>query len=142
MAWVPGLLLLLLGRSTDTMVASQPQPALPVGDISVLVVTDTHSWVGGHGDKEAPLDADYGDVVSFFRQLQSSMPNRDLFFVMNGDWIDGTGLAIDGDPSYLVPILEKMPWDAVNVGNHELYSKVSLCLRRRRIIAVERMRVV
>lgn len=32
---------------------------------------------------------------------------------------------IDGqnDPSALVPLLEKMPYDAVNVGNHELYSK-------------------
>ncbi|KAL7581205.1 hypothetical protein ACA910_005989 [Epithemia clementina (nom. ined.)] len=42
---------------------------------------------------------------------------------MNGDWIDGTGLAMNGDPSALVPVLEKMPWDAVNVGNHELYRK-------------------
>eukprot|EP00977_Amphora_coffeiformis_P010023 scaffold2353_cov167-Amphora_coffeaeformis.AAC.14 len=123
---VPGLL--LFGRTN--LVSSETPPGaalLPVGDINILVVTDTHSWVGGHGDKEAPLDADYGDVVSFFRQLQQSpsFVNRDLFFVMNGDWIDGTGLALDGDPSYLVPILEKMPWDAVNVGNHELYSKVS-----------------
>ena len=100
-------------------------PNLPIGDIQVLIVTDTHSWVGGHGDKEAPIDADYGDVVSFFRQLQSSkgLVGRDFFFVMNGDWIDGTGLALNGDPSYLVPILERMPWDAVTCGNHELYDK-------------------
>lgn len=107
------------------LVVSQNSPALPVGDINVVVVTDTHSWVGGHGDKEAPLDADYGDVLSFYRQLKSQMPNQDVFFVNNGDWIDGTGLALDGDPTYLAPILERMPWDAVNVGNHELYSKVS-----------------
>ena len=31
------------------------------------------------------------------------------------------GLAMNGDSSHLTPILEKMPWDAVNVGNHELY---------------------
>lgn len=30
---------------------------------------------------------------------------------------------MNGDPSYLIPILEKMQYDAVNVGNHELYSK-------------------
>lgn len=48
---------------------------------------------------------------------------QDLFFVVNGDWIDGTGLAINGDPSYLIPILEKMPWDALNCGNHELYRR-------------------
>ena len=81
------------------------------------------AWVGGHGDKEAPLDADYGDVLSFYRQLRSQLTTRDFFFVMNGDWIDGTGLAINGDPSYLIPILERMPWDAVNCGNHELYRK-------------------
>ena len=40
---------------------------------------------------------------------------------MNGDWIDGTGLAMNGDPKHLIPILEKMPYDAINVGNHELY---------------------
>ena len=45
----------------------------------------------------------------------------DLYFVMNGDWIDGTGLAIDGDPSSLIPLVEKMPFDVVNTGNHELY---------------------
>ena len=28
---------------------------------------------------------------------------------------------MNGDPSYLIPILEKMSFDAVNVGNHELY---------------------
>ena len=40
---------------------------------------------------------------------------------MNGDWIDGTGLSIDGDPSTLIPLLEKMPFDVINTGNHELY---------------------
>jgi 2',3'-cyclic-nucleotide 2'-phosphodiesterase (5'-nucleotidase family) len=101
-------------------------PNLPLGDIQVLVLTDTHSWVGGHGDKEGPgMDADYGDVLSFYRQLQQQLAGRNLFFVMNGDWIDGTGLALNGDASYLIPILERMPWDLLNVGNHELYdSKV------------------
>ena len=28
---------------------------------------------------------------------------------------------MNGDPSHLIPLLEKMPWDAVNIGNHELY---------------------
>jgi 2',3'-cyclic-nucleotide 2'-phosphodiesterase (5'-nucleotidase family) len=40
---------------------------------------------------------------------------------MNGDWIDGTGLAMNGDAQHLIPILEKMNFDAVTVGNHELY---------------------
>lgn len=101
-------------------------PDLPLNEINVLVLTDTHSWVGGHGPKPGETDADYGDVLSFYEHLQryiSSQPNMDLFFVMNGDWIDGTGLAMNGNTFTLTQILQKMPWDAINVGNHELYHK-------------------
>lgn len=96
---------------------------LPFGDVNVLVVTDVHSWIGGHGRKEPSLNADYGHVVSFYQRLKQHCisHNMDLWFVMNGDWIDGTGLALNGDASHLVPLLEKMPFDAVNIGNHELY---------------------
>ena len=107
-------------------------PNLPLGDINVVILTDTHSWLGGHGRKEN-YDINYGDVLSFYRILQDQLHalevsdpdkhKRDLFFVMNGDWIDGTGLAMNGDPSYILPLLERMPWDAVNVGNHELYKR-------------------
>ena len=48
--------------------------------------------------------------------------HRDIFFVNNGDFVDGTGLSQTEDPGYLIPLLEKMPYDAVNCGNHELYS--------------------
>jgi 2',3'-cyclic-nucleotide 2'-phosphodiesterase (5'-nucleotidase family) len=89
---------------------------LPFGDINVLVVTDVHSWVAGHGAHESLLDADYGDVVSFYERLNSS----DTWFVMNGDFIDGTGLSTY-PPANLESILMKMPWDAVNVGNHDIY---------------------
>ena len=44
------------------------------------------------------------------------------FPVNNGDFVHGTGLSqMPGNPSYLIPLLEKMPYDAVNCGNHELY---------------------
>lgn len=60
----------------------------------------------------------------------ASLTHRDIFFVNNGDFVDGTGLSqtVDGDnnPAYLIPLLEKMPYDAVNVGNHELYSKKNI----------------
>lgn len=92
---------------------------LPWGDINVFVVTDVHSWVAGHGRHEAD-DADYGDVLSFYQLLKQQNPKRDIFFVMNGDFMDGTGLSTI-PPSHLLPILMKMPWDAVNLGNHELY---------------------
>jgi len=99
-------------------------PDLPFGDINVVVVTDVHSWVGGHKDKEGDkYNADYGDVISFVEHLKAygAENGKDVWFVMNGDWIDGTGLAMNGDPSKLTPLLMKMPWDALNVGNHELY---------------------
>ena len=69
------------------------------------------------------MDADYGDVISFHERLKAYCQenDKDLWFVMNGDWIDGTGLAMDGDSSHVIPILEKMPFDVVNTGNHELY---------------------
>ena len=88
-----------------------------LGDINVLVLTDTHSWVGGHARQESPkLTADYGDVLSLYKHLKQHCDEQgnDLWFVMNGDWIDGTGLAQGGDPSSLLPLLQKMPWDAVN----------------------------
>jgi 2',3'-cyclic-nucleotide 2'-phosphodiesterase (5'-nucleotidase family) len=107
-----------------TAAAEISSPNLPFGDVNVVVVTDVHSWVGGHGGGDDDDDAaDYGDVLSFYERLREHCrgAGRDLWFVMNGDWIDGTGLAMNGDISRLVPLLQKMPWDAVNVGNHELY---------------------
>jgi 2',3'-cyclic-nucleotide 2'-phosphodiesterase (5'-nucleotidase family) len=103
--------------------------SLPWNDVNILVVTDVHSWVAGHGEHpEEHLNADYGDVLSFYQRLRQqqqgmSSENDDpssLFFVMNGDFMDGTGLSTI-PPRYLTPLLQEMPWDAVNVGNHELY---------------------
>lgn len=102
---------------------------LPWGDINVVVVTDVHAWVAGHAlhpfwsnATDVPTDAGYGDVLSFYQRLQSdaSRLDKDLFFVMNGDFMDGTGLSTI-PPEKLLPILKRMPWDAVNIGNHELY---------------------
>eukprot|EP00557_Chaetoceros_sp_GSL56_P002281 CAMPEP_0176502604 /NCGR_PEP_ID=MMETSP0200_2-20121128/14846_1 /TAXON_ID=947934 /ORGANISM="Chaetoceros sp., Strain GSL56" /LENGTH=551 /DNA_ID=CAMNT_0017901695 /DNA_START=559 /DNA_END=2214 /DNA_ORIENTATION=+ len=50
---------------------------------------------------------------------------KDLFFVMNGDFMDGTGLSTY-PPEYLTPILQHMPWDALNIGNHELYKNATI----------------
>eukprot|EP00534_Pseudo-nitzschia_fraudulenta_P008186 CAMPEP_0201146106 /NCGR_PEP_ID=MMETSP0851-20130426/7810_1 /ASSEMBLY_ACC=CAM_ASM_000631 /TAXON_ID=183588 /ORGANISM="Pseudo-nitzschia fraudulenta, Strain WWA7" /LENGTH=767 /DNA_ID=CAMNT_0047421543 /DNA_START=84 /DNA_END=2387 /DNA_ORIENTATION=- len=113
-------------------IASGVSPKLPFGDINLVVLTDVHSWIGGHGTKEGPsLGASYGDVVSFYQRLKHHCNYggdavggdecSDLWLVQNGDWIDGTGLATDGDPSALIPLIEKMPFDVLNTGNHELY---------------------
>ena len=92
-------------------------PVLPFGDINVLVLTDIHSWLASHRRQEPHLDADLGNILSFWERLKAHCDENgmDLWFVMNGDWIDGTGLALNGDPSYILPLLQKMPWDAVNV---------------------------
>jgi 2',3'-cyclic-nucleotide 2'-phosphodiesterase (5'-nucleotidase family) len=96
---------------------------LPFGDINLVVVTDVHSWIAGHGRHEENMNADYGDILSFYNLLQkyTDATRKDLFFVMNGDFMDGTGLS-EVPPVHLTPLLEHMPWDAVNLGNHELYS--------------------
>ncbi|CAJ1953690.1 unnamed protein product [Cylindrotheca closterium] len=98
-------------------------PDLPLGEINVLVLTDVHSWLAGHGRQEENLNADYGDVLSFYENLKTYCDenDQDLWFVSNGDFVDGTGLSIPGDPSSLVPVLQKMPLDALTCGNHELY---------------------
>lgn len=83
--------------------------------------------LGGHGRQETKYDADLGDVLSFWERLKEQCDDQDIFLVNNGDFVDGTGLSetMDGqnNPEFLIPLLEKMPYDAVNVGNHELYSK-------------------
>lgn len=100
-------------------------PDLPMGDINVVVLTDVHSWVGGHGRHDSDLDADYGDVLSFWERLKAHCDDneKDLWLVNNGDFVHGTGISATGDPSSLIPVLEKMPWDAINCGNHELYDE-------------------
>jgi len=105
-------------------------PNLPLGDINVVILTDVHSWLHGHGRHEPKYDADLGDVLSFWERLKEQCSEEDIFLVNNGDFVDGTGLSetIDGNnnPEFLIPLLEKMPYDAVNVGNHELYSKKNI----------------
>jgi len=114
----------LFAKAQSTSISTSKNTVdLPFGEINVLVMTDVHSWVGGHGHNSPHQNVDYGSVLSFYQRLKEycRIHNHDLWFVNNGDWIDGTGLAINGNIESLVPILEKMPWDAMNVGNHELY---------------------
>ena len=126
--------LFLLILSTTTLITQAdpihlPVPNLPFGDINIVVLTDVHAWVAGHGRQEQ-WDADYGDVLSFYQRLKryTNSVGHDLFLVSNGDWVHGTGMTPVPSPaqvegSYLIPILQKMPWDAINCGNHELYDE-------------------
>lgn len=101
-------------------VGTAPDIDLPLGAINVVVLTDVHSWIAGHGSHEHLDNADYGDVISFYERLRQQVPDKDFFLVNNGDFMDGTGLSTY-PPTHLTPILERMPWDAFNMGNHELY---------------------
>jgi len=104
----------------------------------------------GHGEHESPtLDVDYGHVLSFYQRLKDMIDKfdlnqndhtsnkkdgkasnkPDLYFVMNGDFIHGTFLGAD-PPHYLSGIIEKMPYDIVTIGDHELTNADSLAVLR------------
>ena len=89
----------------------------------MIVLTDVHTWIGGHGRQEPYVNVDYCDVLSFYEHVKEycNQNQIDLWFVSNGDFVHGTGLSRWGDVSSLVPLIEKMPWDALTSGNHELY---------------------
>lgn len=102
-------------------------------DVTIFAVTDVHSWLAG-GDKESnsslTLDGNFGDLVSFVERARKAASNvgKDIFLVDNGDVIDGTGLSnIAADHcKYVLPLLQQVPFDALNCGNHELYNKTTL----------------
>jgi 2',3'-cyclic-nucleotide 2'-phosphodiesterase (5'-nucleotidase family) len=101
-------------------VDDEPVIALPFGDVNLLVLTDVHSWIAGHERHEPARNVDYGDVLSFYQALKNYVTttnnnnthnknnnNGDLFLVMNGDFMDGTGLSTT-PPNSLTPLLERM----------------------------------
>jgi 2',3'-cyclic-nucleotide 2'-phosphodiesterase (5'-nucleotidase family) len=115
-------LLLLLSWCVPLTNSSNINIQLPLNDINILVVTDVHAWVASRKRHEPQWNADYGHVLSFYERLQKEWEDQNLFFVMNGDFIDGTGLSTY-PPSHF---LKKMPWDALNIGNHELYTNATI----------------
>ena len=119
----------LVGLAPLTIICAvgMAQVDLPMNDINIVVVTDVHGWVASRKRHEPQLDADYGHVLSFYERLREACvaKQHNLLFVMNGDFTDGTGLSAF-PPSHLTPILKKMPWDALNIGNHELYSNATI----------------
>jgi 2',3'-cyclic-nucleotide 2'-phosphodiesterase (5'-nucleotidase family) len=126
------LALLGLFRITTTLAS---EVDLPFGDINVLVVTDVHSHIGGH-QHEKDKGADYGDILSFHERLKKHCDDneKDLWFVNNGNWMHGTGLAMGGNATSLIPLLNKMPWDILGLGDDELYHKKSVDLMRSNLI--------
>jgi len=43
----------------------------------------------------------------------------DLWLINNGDILHGTGLAMDGNSTNLLPIIQALPWDAMGMGKQE-----------------------
>ena len=108
---------------------------LQFGDVNIMVTTDMHGWVAGHTHPDYPApprNADFGQLVSFHQRLKAAAASqgKDLWLFDNGDVVDGTGLTAAGsvDGQLLFPLLQSVPYDALGIGNHELY-KNSTVLR-------------
>jgi len=103
--------------------------SLNIQSINIVILTDVHSWVQGHGRHEPNLNADYGNILSFYQRLQQQVEQLDskpdIYLVNNGDFLHGTILG-DDPPEHLVGILERMPFDAVTLGEHEVVNSISI----------------
>ncbi|KAG0346799.1 hypothetical protein BG004_000786 [Podila humilis] len=113
-------------RSQPGVPTPKPVDLRPLewGDINVISTTDTHGWLAGHL-KEAPYSADFGDFASFLSHMREQAAHRrkDLLVVDSGDLHDGNGLS-DSTPQngeVSDPIFSKINYDALAIGNHELY---------------------
>ncbi|KAI0128403.1 Metallo-dependent phosphatase-like protein [Xylariales sp. AK1849] len=101
-----------------------PTRALEWGQLNFLHTTDTHGWLEGHL-LEGNYGADWGDFVAFSSHMkqQASDMGVDLLLVDTGDLHDGNGLSDvttpDGEISNTV--FEKLDYDLLTIGNHELY---------------------
>ena len=66
-------------------------------DVNLLIVTDAHSWISGHAhdDHDPVLNADYGAIASAALRLKEAAASegKDVFFVNNGDHVEGSGLS-------------------------------------------------
>lgn len=96
---------------------------LPLQDINILILTNFHSLVGEHGVKQPDRNADYGDVLSFYQRLKMLVGNdRDLWFVMNGNFVHSSVIGGHDSLTASAGILEHIPYDLVTIGDQELQS--------------------
>ncbi|KAG0695395.1 Metallo-dependent phosphatase-like protein [Suillus ampliporus] len=122
-----------LERRGDPQVPLTP-PHLPLvwGDFNVIHTTDTHGWLLGHNKSslaEPYYNGTLGDFSSFVAHMNQTAIHKgvDLLLVDSGDVHDGTGLS-DGygpggiDAHESNKFLERLPYDVMSIGNHELYN--------------------
>ncbi|KAJ3273680.1 hypothetical protein HDU76_010776, partial [Blyttiomyces sp. JEL0837] len=90
--------------------------------------TDTHGWQKGHGSNyDGQFSANWADFAVFVDGMRALAAKKDveLFVVDSGDTHDGTALSdntgalVDG--IYTQPMMQKVDYDVLAVGNHELY---------------------
>merc|ERR1711939_810332 len=95
------------------------------GQINFLHTTDTHGWLAGHLLDEN-YSADYGDFADFVQKMKAKADalGGDLLLVDSGDLHDGTGFGDATTPNgkLTLPIFQKLPYDLLSIGNHELYT--------------------
>lgn len=117
---------LLLSAASVAAAAGEAPTRVALGDLNLVVTTDIHAWIEGR-EHEPHLNATLGHAISFLEQLRTlgRQAKKDVFFFDNGDINDGTGLsAVAPDHvAYLGQLLQSAPYDALNVGNHELYTR-------------------
>ncbi|KAF9208791.1 hypothetical protein BGZ49_007541, partial [Haplosporangium sp. Z 27] len=95
----------------------QPVPVdlrpLTWGDVNIIQTT------------EASYSGDFGDFASFLYHMRQQADHRkkDLLLVDSGDLHDGNGLSDATTPDGKIsnPIFEKINYDVLAIGNHELY---------------------
>lgn len=103
-----------------------PKPQLQLADVNLVVTTDLHSWLEGRRH-EPHLNATLGHAVELVLRLRqaATRQRRDIFFLDNGDINDGTVLSASAADhvAYLAPLMAAAGYDALNLGNHELYQR-------------------
>ncbi|KAG1855328.1 Metallo-dependent phosphatase-like protein [Suillus subalutaceus] len=107
-----------------------PHRPLIWGDLNVIHTTDTHGWLLGHQKlswAEPYYSGDLGDFSSFVTHMKQIAIEKDvdLLLIDSGDVHDGTGLS-DGshggvDAHDSNKFIERLPYDLMTIGNHELY---------------------
>ncbi|KAG9005195.1 hypothetical protein FRB90_010506 [Tulasnella sp. 427] len=108
-----------------------PSRPLEWGDVNFIHTTDTHGWLLGHqklSEPEPNASGTLGDLYSFIHHMKDRAAAKgvDLLVVDSGDMHDGNGLS-DGFPPGGVnghetnKIFARLPYDALAIGNHELY---------------------
>ncbi|KAG1743960.1 Metallo-dependent phosphatase-like protein [Suillus paluster] len=118
-------------RAYPPVPLAPPSRPLVWGDLNVIHTTDSHGWLLGHQKSswaEPYYSGDLGDFSSFVTHMKQIAIDKDvdLLLIDSGDLHDGTGVS-DGYPPGGVDahesnkFLERLPYDLMTIGNHELY---------------------